>query len=92
VGHVRVKQERKVCVASSCETKMYDQRECREWMGKVFLGCHMVWLGSLVGVRLASASITLESLTCVGKTESLQNQDARPRGVHGMGGEGFLVG
>ena len=36
-------------------------------MGKVFLGCHMVWFGSLVGVRLASARITPESLTCVGK-------------------------
>jgi len=54
-----------------------------EW-GRGFLGGHMVWFWSLVCVRLASASITLESLTCVGKTESLRNQDARPRGSQGM--------
>ena len=36
-------------------------------MGKVFLRWHMVWFWSLVCVRLASASITPESLTCVGK-------------------------
>ena len=45
-------------------------------MGKVFLGWHMVWVWSLVYVRLASASITFESLTCEEKTESLRNQDA----------------
>ena len=31
VGHVRVKQERKVC-----ETKMHDQGECKGGVGKVF--------------------------------------------------------
>ena len=43
-----------------------------------------VKIRSLQGVGVCHRIVT--------KTESLRNQDARPRGVHGMGGEGFLVG
>jgi hypothetical protein len=59
--------------------------------GEGFLVWHMVWFWSIVCVGLASASITVESLTCEAKTESVRNQDAWPRGAQGMSGEGLLV-
>ena len=43
--------------------------------GEGFLVWHMVWFWSLVCVGLASASITVESLTCEGKN----GKCAKPR-------------
>ena len=37
-------------------------------------------------------SMSSGTCTCEARDESVRSQDACPRGVHGMGGEGFLVG
>ena len=57
-----------------------------EGLSRVAHGVVRVARGREAGI---SASITPESLTCVGKTESLRNQDARPRGSQGMSGKVF---
>jgi len=60
-------------------------------MGKVFLRWHMVWFWSLVCVRLASASITPESLTCVKKNGKSAKPRCTTKGIARNEWKGFLV-